>query len=314
MRSRVGFGAMDLSEPPRDDVRGRMLLTEAADRGAALIDTADRYGQGHNEELIGRALRGRADVAIGTKIGFVGRPGDEAPVDSRPEHLHRAARASLRRLQRDHVDVLLLHRVDPRIPFAESLGALDELRVQGLARRIGVSEVGPRTLAVMLGVVPLDVVQIEYSVVSREPGDEVVTLAASKGVEVHASSPLAVGMLSGDPERWEGGETDHRRLAVSPRLAAANREHNLRLLTAVHELAAESGCSVPALTLSWLLSRGPHVVPLPGTTDPRHLRANLAVAEQPCPVEVVDRLDRLLPPGALAGPRKPDAAMELSLP
>jgi aryl-alcohol dehydrogenase-like predicted oxidoreductase len=314
VRSRVGFGAMDLSEPPRDDARGRVLLLEAADRGVALIDTADRYGRGHNEDLIGRVLRDRSDVAIGTKIGFVGRPGDEAPVDSRPEHLHRAARASLDRLQRDHVEVLLLHRVDPRIPFAESLGALEELRARGLARRIGVSEVGPVTLAAMLDLVRLDVVQIEYSIVSRQPGDELVDLAAYKGMEVHASSPLAVGMLSGDSTRWEGGEADHRRLAVSPRLTDANREHNLRLLAAVHELASASGCSVPALSLSWLLAQGPHVVPLPGTTDPRHLRANLAVAEQPCPSEVVERLDRLLPAGALAGARKPDAAIELSLP
>lgn len=234
---------MDLSEPPRDDAAATRLLRRAVDLGVALIDTADRYGDGHNEEVVGVALEGRREeVRLCTKLGFVGRPGDARPVDNRPEHLRRACEDSPRRLRTDHVDVLLLHRVDPQVRLEDSIGALVELCEAGKARAIGVSEVGPLTLEAAHAVHPLDVLQIEYSLASRQLGDELLVRCQALGIELHASSPLGIGLLTTSPDSMRAEATSlHRRLRRLPRADAEPRHANPVVLAELGATAAELG-------------------------------------------------------------------------
>lgn len=307
---------MDLSEPPHDNAEAVRLLRRAVDLGVAMIDTADRYGAGHNEEVIGAALAGRRrDVRLCTKIGFVGRPGAPRPVDNRPTHLRRACNDSLGRLRTDHVDVLLLHRVDPVVPLEESIGTLVELREAGKTRAIGVSEVGPRTLQAAHAVRPLDVFQIEYSLASRRFGDEMLPWCRKLGIELHASSPLGIGLLGTTPATLRHEETSlHRRLRRLPRADPEARQANASALLELEGLAAEVGCTMPQLTLAWLCHRGPDVVPLPGTRRLPHLEANLAASRIELEPAVLDRLDRQFPAGRFAGARKTPAQLALTLP
>lgn len=307
---------MDLSEPPLDDAGAARLLQRAVDLGAAVIDTADRYGAGHNEELVGAALVGRReDVRLCTKIGFVGRPGERRPVDNRPSHLRRACDDSLRRLRTDHLDVLLLHRVDPTVPLEDSIGTLAELREAGKTRAIGVSEVGPETLQAAHAVSPLDVLQIEYSLASRGFGDQMLPWCRRLDIELHASSPLGIGLLSTTPSRLRDAEASlHRRLERLPRAAREARMANASVLTELSDLAAEAGCSLPQLTLAWLCHRGPDVVPLPGTRRLAHLEANLAVSKIELEPAVLDKLERQFPAGRFVGARKTPGQLALTLP
>lgn len=305
---------MDLSEHPRDDTAAIRLIQRAVDLGVALIDTADRYGDGHNEQLLGRALLGRRSaVRLCTKIGFVGRPGDRRPVDNTPAHLRRAVHASLRRLATDHVDVLLLHRVDPLVPLEESIGALAELQQQGFARQVGVSEVGPRTLAAAHTIHPIDVVQVEYSLASRDLGDTLLPLCRSLSVELHASSPLGIGLLGLSPAQLDAGHV-HRRLQRVPRGGASALAAHAEPLTALGALAAELGCTAPQLALAWLLHREAAVVPLPGTRRLDHLEQNLAATAIELDSDLIDELDRQFPVGRFTGARKSAAQIALTLP
>lgn len=307
---------MDFSEPPHDDAGATRVIRRAVDLGVAVIDTADRYGAGHNEEIVGAALAGhRGDVRVCTKVGFVGRPGDRRPVDNRPVHLRRACDASLRRLRTDHVDVLLLHRVDPGVPLAESIGTLVELRKAGKTRAIGVSEVGPRTLQAAHAVHPLDVLQIEYSLASRGFGDQMLPRCRALGIELHASSPFGIGLLTTLPDTMQFDETSlHRRLRRLPRAEPEARQANAAVLAELASIAAAVGCTVPQLTLAWLCHRGPDVVPLPGTRRLAHLEANVAASAIALDHEVLDRLDRQFPAGRFVGSRKTPAQLALTLP
>jgi aryl-alcohol dehydrogenase-like predicted oxidoreductase len=307
---------MDLSEPPHDDAAAARLLRRAVDLGVTIIDTADRYGTGHNEEVVGAALADRREhVRLCTKVGFVGRPGDARPVDNRPAHLRRACDESLRRLRTDHVDVLLLHRVDPAVPLEDSIGTLVELREAGRTRAIGVSEVGPRTLQAAHTVHPLDVLQIEYSLASRGFGDEMLPLCRALGMELHASSPLGIGLLTASPATLRGEATSlHPRLRRLPRAQDRERRANADVLAELEGIAAEVGCTVPQLTLAWLCHRGTDVVPLPGTRRMAHLEANLAACTIHLDRVVLDRLDHEFPAGRFAGARKTPAQLALTLP
>lgn len=307
---------MDLSEPPHDDAAARRVVRRATDLGVAVIDTADRYGAGHNEKLVGEALAGRREnVRLCTKIGFVGRPGDRRPVDNRPGHLRSACDDSLRRLRTDHVDVLLLHRVDPEVPLEDSIGTLVELYEAGKARAIGVSEVGPQTLQAAQDIHPLDVLQIEYSLASRAFGDEMLPRCRALGIELHASSPLGIGLLGTSPAALRQEPTSlHRRLRRLPRSDTDARQANANAVIALQSIAAEAGCTVPQLSLAWLCHRGTDVVPLPGTRRLTHLEANLAAASIELDRGVLARLDQEFPAGRFVGARKTPAQLALTLP
>ena len=225
---RMGLGCMTMSWPGRDDEESRQALTLALDAGVTLLDTADRYGDGHNERLLAGILQDRRDeVVLATKVGFARSP-DGRRADGRPEQLHAAARASLARLGVDAVDLLYLHRVDPQVPVAESVGALAELVELGMVRRIGLSEVGPATLRAAAAVHPIAALQSEYSLWSREPEDAVLPTCRELGVAFVAYGPLGKGFLAGGVRSADDVD---QRLAGLPRLAAGNLEQNLPILT-----------------------------------------------------------------------------------
>ena len=313
---RMGFGAMDLSEPPRDDRAATALLHRAVDLGIDVLDTADRYGSGHNEELIGRALADRRDdFYLSTKVGFVGRPNEPHPVDNSPEHILRACDDSLARLRTDHVDLFLLHRVDLSVPLEDSIGTLAELKAAGKTLRIGVSEVGPTTLRAAHAIHPLDAVQIEYSLASREPGDTLLAVCRELGIQLHASSPLGIGLLGKASTDLLGDEpTLHRRLRNTPRGEPEPRTANAARLQELGGLAQTLGCSPAQLALAWLAHRGSDVVPLPGTRRMEHLEANLAAREIVLDADTLGALERQFPSGAFAGARKAERQLSLTPP
>lgn len=315
-RRRIGLGAMDLTEEPRDDACAVAVLRRAVDLGADLVDTADRYAGGDNEAMIGRELATRRDeFTLCTKVGFVGKPGGERPVDNRPDHLRRSCEASLRRLRTDHVDLLLLHRVDPQVPLEDSIGTLADLQAEGKTRGIGMSEVGPRTLRTAHAIHPIDAVQIEYSLASRQPGDDLLDVCRELEVDLQAYSPLGIGLLGKSPEELRSNGTPlHRRLRSSPRSAPEAMEANAQRVRRLGEIAADVGCTVPQLALAWLTQRSEHVVAIPGTRDVGHLEANLTARNVELEPAVAALIDDEFPDGAFVGDRKSARQLRLVRP
>ncbi|MFI7609811.1 aldo/keto reductase [Nonomuraea terrae] len=301
----LGFGAMTLAPHVYADVdeqEATDTLRTALDAGVTLIDTADVYGAGHSESLIGRVLRGRRDeVVLATKFG--GNTDDQGtlvPGLGKPEYVRRALEASLDRLRTDHVDLYYLHRLDPSTPIEETMGALAELVRAGAVRHIGLSEVSVRTLRRACAVHPVTAVQSEYSLFSREPEREMLPACAELGVGFVAYSPLGRGLLGGAIRtREELEEGDWRR--GHPRFDDGNLRRNVALADAVATLAGERGLTAAQLALAWLMHRG--VVPIPGTRRAANLRANAAAADVTLDEETVRRLEELVPPDAVAGAR-----------
>ena len=309
--SRVGLGCMNMSHEPRDESASARVVSRALDLGVTFFDTANRYGDGHNEELLGRTLAGRRDdVVIATKFGFEGSPGEDGGVNGRPEHAHQACRESLRRLRIDVIDLYYLHRIDPQVPVEESVGAMAELVDEGLVRAIGLCEVAPETLRRAMSVHPVSAVQSEYSLWCRDPEGGVLDACRELGVLFVAYSPLGVGFLSGSVEAPDQAPSGSR-LARDPRLAPGNLERNLSQLSRLRAEALQAGCSPVQLALAWLLTRSPDVVPIPGTRSAAHLEEDVqAVAIDLDPARL-EHLDNLFSHGSVAGPRKSEAGMRL---
>ncbi|GAF47629.1 aldo/keto reductase [Rhodococcus wratislaviensis] len=295
--SAIGFGCMPLSGLYGQVGRAQALeaLEGALDAGITLLDTADVYGFGHNETLVGTvARRRRDDLVIATKAGFVrdaeGKPLGPNGIDGRPEHLYLACDASLRRLGIDTIDLYQLHRVDPRVPIEESVGALGELVRLGKVRHIGLSEAQPEDIRRAHREHPVSTVQNEYSLVERGIESEVLRLCRELGIGVLAYAPLCRGLLAGTlPSGQDGADTrnGHR----FPRLASENREANSALVATVADIAEEIGCSAGQVALAWLLRQG--VAPIPGTKRRAYALDNagaLAVALEPTHVARLDRL------------------------
>ncbi|MFC9458851.1 aldo/keto reductase [Streptomyces sp. NPDC058430] len=283
----VGLGCMGMSwgyaESLRDDAASVDVIRRALDTGPLLVDTADAYGAGHNETLVGRALAGRRDDAVvATKTGIVV---DELATrtlsrNGSPEHIRRSADASLRRLGVDVIDLYYLHRVDPEVPLAESWGALADLVRQGKVRHLGLSEVTPAEAAAAHAAHPVAAVQSELSLWTREPLDPhtgIATWCAANGAAFVPFAPLGRGFLTGRytrPDDFEDG--DFR--ATNPRFQSEAFTANLRIVKAVEEVAARHGATAAQVALAWTLAQGDHVVPIPGTKQLRYLTANLAAA------------------------------------
>ena len=308
--SMLGLGCMGMSQNygTMDDQESTATIRRALDLGVTFLDTSDNYGPHTNEVLIGKAIEGRRDeVVIATKFGVIrgadGRPSREA--NGRPEYVHAACDASLRRLGVDHIDLYLQHRVDASTPIEETVGALGELVTLGKVRYIGLSEAGPHTIRRAHRTFPISALQSEWSLWSRDIEDEVVGNCRELGVGVVPYSPLGRGFLTGAlASRTDLGAEDSRR--NHPRFSEENFDVNARLVEVVRGMATRLGCTPAQLALAWLLAQGDDVVPIPGAKRRTHLEENVgACAIELSPDEVLE-LATVVPPHAVAGPRHSD--------
>ncbi|WP_236685391.1 aldo/keto reductase [Demequina salsinemoris] len=309
---RVGLGCMSLSHaygvaPPPEE--GERMLRAALDAGARLLDTATLYGGGRNEELVGRAIRGRRDEVVLASKGGMAMVDGVRTIDGRPETLRAQVDASLTRLGVDRIDLYYLHRWDRKVPVAESVGALAEAVAAGKIGAIGLSEVGVERLKQALAEAPIAAVQNEYSLWSRNPELGMLEATRAAGVALVAFSPVARGFLADaihDPAAL--AEKDIRR--PMPRFQPEHWPANAALLPAWRALAAEAGCTPAQLALAWVISRGPHVTAIPGTTSIVHVRENLAAERLAASGLAVDavllvRAGELIDTATVSGPRYP---------
>ncbi|ASU78907.1 aldo/keto reductase [Actinopolyspora erythraea] len=310
--SAVGYGAMGLSGVygQVEDAESERLLRALLDLGINFVDTADVYGDGHNERLLGRVLADRRDeIVLATKFGA----GHETGA-GRPDYVRTAIDASLRRLGTDHVDLYYLHRVDPETPIEETVGALGELVREGKVGHIGLSEVSSDTLRRAHATHRIAAVQQEYSLFSREPENRLLPTLRELGVGLVAYSPLGRGMLGGSFRESSEVENIDQRRQRYPRFAAQNLDRNLELVRLLHRRAEELGRTPAELALGWLLAQGEDVVPIPGSRSFDKVATNVRAAEQPLDRAVVAELGELFPQGVAAGERyAPEFSARLEL-
>jgi len=315
MVSPIGLGCMGMSQSygAGDDEESIRTLQRALDLGVTLIDTADVYGQGANELLVGRAIRDRRrEVVLASKFGLVPPPGGgpATEVDGRPERVRTCCEASLRRLGVDVIDLYYLHRVDPNVPIEDSVGAMADLVREGKVRFLGLSEAGAQSIRRAHQVHPIAALQSEYSLWSRDPERAVLPACRELGIGFVAFSPLGRGFLSGavkDAERFAPNDV-RRKL---PRFQNGNLQKNVTLVEQLEAAARRKGCSASQLALAWLLAKGPDIVPIPGTKRQRYLEENVEAARLSLNAEEIAALDRIFEVGAAAGTRYPAESMRL---
>ncbi|MEV4163444.1 aldo/keto reductase [Nonomuraea dietziae] len=303
--SAQGLGCMGMSHGygATDDAQSIATLQHALDLGVTFLDTADFYGAGHNEELIGRAVAGRRDeVVLATKFGFANRLGEPTRVRGDAAYVRQACEASLRRLGVDHIDLYYQHRVDPQVPIEETIGAMAELVREGKVRHLGLSEAGAPTIRRAHAVHPIAALQSEWSLWTRDLEAEIAPVCRELGIGLVPFSPLGRGFLTGRYNSVEGlEESDVRR--GQPRFADGNLERNLAIVARLNELAAAKGVTAGQLALAWMQYRGDDVVPIPGTRRRQYLEENLAALDVELSSKDLAAIEAAAPPDQVAGTR-----------
>ena len=305
--SAIGLGCMSMSGVygKSDDAASAETIHYALDNGITLLDTADSYGQGHNEELVGRAIKSRrSEVVLATKFGNLMATHS---VDGRPEYVVQACERSLKRLGVDTIDLYYQHRIDPKVPIEDTVGAMAKLVKEGKVRALGLSEAHPTTIRRAHKVHPIAAVQTEFSLLYRVEAEETLQVTRELGISFVAYAPLGRSFLTGTV-RTPGDISGDRR-DMHPRFQGEHFAKNRALAERVEEIAAEKGCTPAQLALAWVLAQGPDVIPIPGTKRKERVTENLGALKVKLSPQDVQRLSAAVPKGAASGPRYPESAM-----
>jgi aryl-alcohol dehydrogenase-like predicted oxidoreductase len=310
--SAIGLGCMSMSGAygAGDDAQSIGVVHRALDLGVNFLDSSDAYGFGHNETLLGQALRGRRDrVVLATKFGNMRKPDGTPGVDGRPEYVPQACDASLKRLGVDVIDLYYQHRVDPKVPIEDTVGAMSRLVDAGKVRFLGLSEAAPPTIRRAHTVHPITAVQLEYSLLYRVEAEQTLPTLRELGISLVAYSPLGRSLLTGQVHKVADIPEDDRR-RQHPRFEEKNLERNVQFVRKVEQLAREKGCTPGQLVLAWLLAQGRDIVPIPGTKRRDRVEENVRAADVRLSADEVARLSDAVPVGAASGLRYPEPQMK----